>query len=415
MELTPENFNLSCNCGREHTVTIKKLLIEEGALCRLHSEMEKLSLAGKVTAVYDENTKKAVSGYSLAFDSEVVLSPGNLHADEKATAWVMERLDNPDVLVAIGAGTVHDVTRWCANELGIPFVSCPTAASVDGFCSSVSAMTWYGYKKTMSGIAPLLVVADTKVLADAPLRLTLSGVGDMVGKYISLADWKIGRLLTGEYYCSELAKMTFSALAAVRDNAAGLLRKDTAAYEKLIYGLLLSGVSMQLAGNSRPASGAEHHISHFVEMGVVGVSDALHGEKVGVGTVIASGVYHATGKRRKEDIGAAFRDQDWILKQSILPIFGGLSEDVLEENRENCLGGIGAELVADHWVKLRGIIDEIPSTAEIQSLLRSLGVRTTLAEIGIDEGCLPTILHYSPMVRNRLTAMRVFSAFGLLE
>lgn len=158
-------------------------------------------------------------------------------------------------LLAIGSGTVHDITRYCAYRLRVPFVSCPTAASVDGFCSSVAAMTWGGCKKTLTAVAPQFVLADTDIIRQAPLRLTRSGYGDMVGKYIALADWRMAHILTGEYLCESIAGLTMEATQAVLDSAAGIRDGQAAAYESLIAGLLLSGIAMQLLGYSVPLPG----------------------------------------------------------------------------------------------------------------------------------------------------------------
>ena len=110
-----------------------------------------------------------------------------------------------------------------------------------------------------------------------------------MGKYIALTDWKIANIFTNEFYCERIAKMTYNATREVINSVDGIIEGDEASYEKLVYGLLLSGLVMQMIGNSRSASGAEHHISHLIEMGPKGLNvefDALHGEKVGVGTLI---------------------------------------------------------------------------------------------------------------------------------
>ena len=104
----------------------------------------------------------------------------------------------------------------------------------------------------------------------------------MIGKYVSLTDWKLGSLLTGEFYCETIADMTRQATGKVLDSAEGILSGDGEAYENLMSGLLMSGLAMQMMGNSRPASGAEHHISHFIEMNPPAAEnscDALHGER----------------------------------------------------------------------------------------------------------------------------------------
>ena len=158
---------------------------------------------------------------------------------------------------------------------------------MDGFVSNVAAMTWKGLKKTVPAVAPLAVFADTDIFAHAPRRLTASGVSDLLGKYICLADWKIASLLTGEYICSEIIEMEEKALKTVCSCVKGIASGEPEDCEKLMYALILSGLAMQMVGNSRPASCAEHHLSHLWEMEVVnGPLDALHGEKVSVGTLL---------------------------------------------------------------------------------------------------------------------------------
>ena len=127
-------------------------------------------------------------------------------------------------------------------------------------------MTWGGYKKTLPGVAPDIVLADVSVIKEAPLYLALSGVGDILGKYTALADWKIAHALTGEFFCPTIEGMTRDAVKAVYECCEKVGERDSHAMEQLTYALLLSGLAMQLMGNSRPASGAEHHISHLIEM-----------------------------------------------------------------------------------------------------------------------------------------------------
>ena len=91
-------------------------------------------------------------------------------------------------MIAVGSGTIHDITRYHAYERKIPFFSVPTAASVDGYVSTVAAMTWHGFKKSFTAVSPVVVIADTDIFSKAPMRLTASGVADLLGKYTALAD-----------------------------------------------------------------------------------------------------------------------------------------------------------------------------------------------------------------------------------
>ena len=397
-----------CTCGRNHPMDTKLSVVEAGCLKELDAHISRCGLSGFRTVIYDENTYRAKGMVPIQADQQIVLDPENLHANEHGVALVMDQLpEKADYLVAVGSGTVHDITRYCAYLRKIPFVSCPTAASVDGFCSSVAAMTWEGAKKTLTAVAPTLVVADLNVISQAPIRLARSGFGDMIGKYIALTDWRIGRILKDEFYCSRIADLTEQATQAVLDSAEGIVAGEMDAYEKLTGGLLLSGIAMQMMGNSRPASGAEHHISHCIEMEPEGLgvhSDALHGEKVGVGTLIAVREYRRLAQLPAESWG----DYPGLDEERIWAIFGQrLSRQIREENAKDAASGITGGQIRRHLDAIRKEIARIPSESDLRSAFDRLGVKSTLPDIGVAASVEQQLLEDSPMVRNRLTLMRL--------
>ncbi|MBO5653039.1 MAG: sn-glycerol-1-phosphate dehydrogenase [Clostridia bacterium] len=407
MTINSLQYNGLCSCGREHQMQTELCIVESGCLKKIDAILAENGLSGYTVAVYDENTYRATADRHPHADKEVILSPEGLHANEKGVALLSEQLPREaELLIAVGAGTVHDLTRYCAYQMGIPFVSCPTAASVDGFCSSVAAMTWHGCKKTLTAVAPRLVVADVDVIKAAPMRMTRSGFGDMIGKYVALTDWRIAHTLTGEFYCDRIADMTLSATAAVVDAAEGILRGEDAAYEKLTYGLLLSGLAMQMMGNSRPASGAEHHVSHLIEMEPESLglrSDALHGEKVGVGTLLVAAEYHRL--KKEAPVWQDYRATD---AGEITRIFGDyLAPSIVEENEKDAAQGITAAAVTQSWRKICAIIDDLPTPDALLAAYRTLSVKATLSRIGVAEEKAPLLLSCSPLVRNRLTLMRL--------
>lgn len=399
-----------CSCGREHQMLTKKAVIEAGCLAHLDDYLAEAGLKGPRAAIYDANTYQAKGLIRPYADQTIILNPVNLHANEKAVDTILAQL-KPDIgiLIAVGSGTIHDATRYCANKLGIPFVSCPTAASVDGFCSTVSAMTWNGYKKTMPGVAPILVLADIDVIRQAPITLALSGVGDVLGKFTSLADWKISHVLTNEFLCPEIENMTRRAVIAVKDCCEQIKENgDPKAFEQLTYGLVLSGLAMQMMGNSRPASGAEHHISHLIEMEPVALNihtSALHGEKVGVGTAIVSGVYHRLAE--VTDISPYIKDYTPLDFSVLKSAFGELVSSVIDENQNDCLKTVTPDSIIKNWESIRKIIAEIPTEKELLDLYEKIGAKKNLGDIGVDDKLLPELLRLSPCVRNRLTLMRV--------
>ena len=401
-------YNGICRCGKEHRMETEFAMIESGCLKNLSGYLSKYGIQGYTVAVYDENTYAATADRHPSVDLDIILDPTDLHANEHGVSLLMEKLPScAEVLIAIGSGTIHDITRYCAYTKKAEFVSCPTAASVDGFCSSVAAMTWNGFKKTFTAVAPKIVVADLNVISKAPMFLTKSGFGDMIGKFIALADWKIAHTLTGEYFCPIIHDITLNATQAVIESAESIKNGDIIAYEKLTYGLLMSGLAMQLLGNSRCASGAEHHISHLIEMHPDELnlkSDALHGEKVGVGTLLAAAEYHAI----KNNSSIRWTQYPDIDNKTIKAIFGEkLWESILAENSINCASGISEKRLCVHWKEICKIIDTIPTYDDLLCKYKMIGAKASLSDINVDEDKLSVLLEYSPLVRNRLTLMRL--------
>ena len=403
-------FSGRCSCGREHDMVTKAAVIESGALFRFEKYAERFGITGKRCVLYDENTYAATEDRHPKGEQELIMYPENLHANEISTAWVLERLEEDvEVIIAVGSGTVHDVARFCAHERGIRFVSCPTGASVDGFCSTVAAMTWHGFKKTLPAVAPEVVIADTDIIKNAPDELVRSGVGDILAKYTALADWKMAHILTGEYYCERIAEITQQAADAVVESLDGILTGDPEAYEKVTYALVMSGIAMQMMGNSRPASGSEHHVSHLIEMDPSGLDvrfQALHGEKTGVGSVVALKEYKRLAAI--EDIAPYAKDYAPVPEGVIRDYFGEkLADSIITENAEDCLAALDKQTLIDKWPDVRAVVDSLPSSEEVYSLLEKISAKRSLEEIGVTEADKDAILKYSPLVRNRLTLMRV--------
>ena len=408
MIIDAKKYSGKCSCGRDHALSTALCVIEAGCLARLDEYRQQYGLMGFCTAVYDENTYRAVGNFRPHADCEVILDPGDLHANERGVALLWEQMPTETaLLIAVGSGTIHDITRYCAYKKGIRFISCPTAASVDGFCSSVAAMTWEGAKKTLPAVSPTIVLADLNVISKAPLFLAKSGFGDIIGKYIALADWRIATALTGELFCPRIYDIMMDATNAVKGSSLGLANGDVSAVEKLTYGLLMSGLAMQMLGNSRPASGAEHHVSHLIEMAPDEMevsSSALHGEKVGVATLLICAEYH----RLAALDGSMWGDYPPLTSEYLRTIFGErLHRPLLEENRKDVAEGITGEQIGRKWGEIRSILVEIPEVEELLKLYEGIGVKATLADLGLDEQKRPLLLDASPCVRNRLTLMRL--------
>lgn len=407
-----------CACGREHTMETRAAVIEPGCLFEFEKYMAEFGVTGKRCALYGENSYAATADRHPRAEQQIVLDPTGLHANEISTAEVLAKLEGDvEVIVAVGSGTIHDIARFCAHERGIRFVSCPTGASVDGFCSTVAAMTWYGFKKTLPAVAPEIVLADTEIIKNAPMELVRSGVGDIMAKYTALADWKMAHVLTNELLCEKIYNIMQSAADTVMQSVPGIVRGEESAYADVTYALIMSGIAMQMMGNSRPASGAEHHISHMIEMEPEAFPvkfPAMHGEKTGVGSLIAVHEYKRLAKI--EDITPYITDYAPIPEEHFRKFFGErLADSLMKENENDCLAKVSREKLSASWGELRRIIDELPTEEYLYGLLEMLDAKRDLASIGVEESELPVLLKNSPLVRNRLTLMRTRRMMNICE
>lgn len=407
-----------CACGREHTMETRAAVIEPGCLFEFEKYMAQFGVTGKRCALYGENSYAATADRHPRAEQKIVLDPTGLHANEISTAEVLAKLEGDvEVIVAVGSGTIHDIARFCAHERGIRFVSCPTGASVDGFCSTVAAMTWYGFKKTLPAVAPEIVLADTEIIKNAPMELVRSGVGDIMAKYTALADWKMAHVLTNELLCEKIYSIMQDAADTVMQSVPGIARGEESPYADVTYALIMSGIAMQMMGNSRPASGAEHHISHMIEMEPEAFPvkfPAMHGEKTGVGSLIAVREYKRLAKI--EDITPYITDYAPIPEEHFRKFFGErLADSLIKENENDCLAKVSREKLSASWGELRHIIDELPTEEYLYRLLEMLDAKRDLASIGVEESELSVLLKNSPLVRNRLTLMRTRRMMKIYE
>lgn len=398
----------SCPCGAKHALSTAVVDVSPDATAHL---LEFIRRYNHPAVVCDVNTKK----FASRLGQTVITLDGNIHADENTTAHLaaIPECAAADALIACGSGSLHDTVRYVAHEKGIPFISYPTAASVDGFVSSVAAMTWHSQKLTFPSSSPVAVFADDAVFTDAPKKLLASGIGDMLGKITALFDWRAASVLIGESLCEgifaaekEALKLTISAVENGADS------RDCC--HIVMEALILSGLAMQLCGNSRPASGAEHHLSHLWEMHVVnGETPALHGEKVGVGTLLAVNAYKNSPLPERIAPLCEVFDREMLSRS-----FGGLTDGIIKENLPD--GSLSSSSLAslslteDNLESVAQLVRELPDVERILDILLKSGGICRISSLGLpdDRSFVETSLRLAPYVRNRLTLLKVLSAAG---
>ncbi len=384
------------------------------------------------TVVSDERTWE-VSGKVIAEALEsagvrvgtVLLSGDEVVADERflTNGFVQASIDT-DAFIAAGSGTITDITRFISHRMRRAFISAPTAASVDGYTSKGSPLVVRGVKKSIYSHAPEALFADSNVLRDAPHELTAAGFGDIIGKITSIADWRLGRLVWEEPYDEAIAERTLETVRQSVETRHGIGRGEEAGILTLMNALIESGLCMLDFGASRPASGAEHHISHFWEMQLLryGKPGILHGAKVGVATVMVCRLYErvrsldaAEVKRHLESTTPATFEEECSVIHSA---YGALAGDVIEAHRPllglagDVLDGIRERIVAN-WESIRTLADEVPSAETVRGYLRDAGAPTEPSEIGLSPELAQQGLLSGHFLRDRFTVAKLVRVLGL--
>ena len=405
MIMNCEQYTGKCVCGREHSLETRKVVVAEKALENFEEYMQELGLTGRRTVVYDEITWKLTEGKHVKADQNIILDPKGLRAEDILIENMMKDLDRPEVIVAVGAGTIMDFGRYPAYKLGIPFVAIPTLASSDGFTANICSAIMNGQKKSTPMCAPVLVVADLDIISGAPARLIASGINDILAKYTSLADWRISHLVDGEYYCPMVADLAEHALKLMRGAADKYAATGVADHEAMTMAQMESGLTMQLMDNSRAASGAEHLMAHLVEMHPPRFENAegIHGECVGVGTFQCIREYHKLASMKPKAKPFTPLTEAWVLEK-----FGErLAPGIMKENENDVLGTFPSQNIVDHWDEIKAMLDALPSVEEMDKLYSDCGCKYLPEHIGIDPALADEMLDISAAIRNRLTLVRM--------
>ena len=309
----------SCACGKSHKVDIQAIRVGSGVIQELPGILRDLG-ASHIFLVTDNYTYEAAGRQveqlldqaGLAYHKRVFQTETPLVPNEYALGSVLAAMTSQDdMLLAVGSGTLNDVTKYVSARTGIPYVIAATAPSMDGYASTVAPTILDGFKTTLPAVYPAAIVADVDILKDAPMPMLTAGFGDIIGKFTSLADWRLSHQLNGEYYCPEVAGVIEAAVETCAANAKALAQREPQAIQAVTEALILSGLAMGMVGVSRPASGAEHQMAHYWEMDALrrGEKHPLHGNAVGVGTVLAASLYEMAAEYLPQGFAAPDKGQ----------------------------------------------------------------------------------------------------------
>ncbi len=192
----------------------------------------------------------------------------------------------PQTIIGIGGGKSIDIAKYVSSKMNAKFISIPTSASHDGIASPFASLKGSGRATSFRAVVPDAIIADVELISRAPKRLLRAGVGDIIAKFTAVADWRLSHKLKGEYYGEYAASLALLSAKHIVSFIDEISRFSIEGIRILVEALVSSGIAMCIAGSTRPASGSEHLFSHALDM--IAPRPALHGEQVGVGTIMMS-------------------------------------------------------------------------------------------------------------------------------
>lgn len=422
----------NCPCGKEHKVSIDRIIIEKGAISKLPECIR--NYGKKPFILADVNTYEAagkavcqlLDRSGIAYE-KYIFKEDRLEPDEKAVGAAIMHFDNTcDLVISVGSGVMNDIGKILSNISKNPYIIVATAPSMDGYASATSSMSMDGLKVSLPSKSANVIIGDVDILKRAPEKMLLAGLGDMLAKYVSICEWRIAHMITGEYYCENVAKLVREALKKCADNAQNLLKRDEKAVEAVFEGLVIGGIAMAYAGVSRPASGVEHYFSHIWDMRGLefGESVELHGIQCAVGTYLTIRLYEQIKNRKPDREKAikhaeAFRYNDWC---RALKIFLGKGADTmiaLEEKEHKYSVTEHAkriERIIENWDRILEIIEqELPQQAEVDRLYSMVGMPTSPEEINIDSAIVPMTFAATKDIRDKYVLSRLAWDLGVLD
>lgn len=367
-----------CDCGKVHTCPIEHIIIEKDAL---NSLTDICSAYHGILLIADQNTfrvcgeeVKEILGARIT--SEVIFQTGDapLIPNEEAIARMEENVSSEtDLILGVGSGVINDLCKYVSCEHNLPQYIVATAPSMDGYASVGSALILKGMKITLPSKPPKAIIADTKVLKDAPFDMLQAGYGDIIGKYSCLNDWKLSVLINDEYFCQKVYDMTYETVEKVRKLANGIRNREEEAVGALMEALVVVGIAMSYVGNSRPASGSEHHFSHYFEItGILKNEPYLaHGIDVFYSSVLTAAlrekIANGVPSLRK------FDKARW--EKEIRRIYLSSADEVMDlQNRLGWYEKDDSKTVYEKWPQIQALLKEAPTEKETLAMVEAIGM-----------------------------------------
>ncbi len=403
-----------CACGRAHTCPIEHVIIGRDALVSLSDITREYK---HILLVADENTYKAAGERvvlslgrrlenALVFPGDRVLIP-----NEKAIAAIEAHVTkDTDLIVGVGSGVINDLCKIVSFEHELRYDIVATAPSMDGYASVGSALILDGMKVTKNAAVPRSIVADTAVLADAPYEMIQAGYGDIIGKYSCLNDWRLAASVLGEYICPTVLDATMAEVEKTVRLADGIRARDAEAVGALMEALVAVGILMAYVGSSRPASGSEHHLSHYFEIVGIERKEAYlaHGIDVCFSAIETARLRETLLALPSLDGFTYTHDKDKY-EAEIRRIYGSVADEVLAlQGRLGWYEIDRVRIYKEKWDEIRAILKDAPTAKEMEALASRVGLQKETFDALYGEAKIKDALLYAKDLKDRYSVLWMY-------
>lgn len=437
-----------CECGREHSTKIERIIVEENALDSLAELLFAQQKSSgrllspdidRILIVADKNT----AGIGLQTVSSILDKAGfiydvcilksssvDLVPDETAVFNVLvEVRPETALLLAVGSGTINDLVRFVSCKSDRPYYIIATAPSMDGYASTVTPLIHNNMKITYEACGAAAILADSGWLAESPSIMLSAGLGDLLGKYSAICDWYLGSITGNEYWCPEVAQLVLNTVNQTLAKTDEIAQRDPGAVKLIMDGLVMTGITMSYIGNSRPASGSEHHMSHFWEMRFLQERRpaVLHGSKVGLATILTSALYHylftavPDFAKAKTKLQNANKEDYHSWCEQMKVSYGSGADEIIELEKTAGKNNSGQALsrllrMEEHWQEMKSFVaEQMPDHETIRTALEKTGGASRPEDLGLTIDVVKEAVRYAKELRNRYSILQLYWDLDMVD
>ena len=425
---------IDCNCGSPHNQPTQDIYVGNDLLGRMPYYLDRRGMGRHGVLVADDITWALAGQKLLAIMQQadfdvipcVIHRADEMEPDERACGEVLLTMQaETDFLISVGSGSITDTTRIVAMRTGKRFVCVGTAPSMDGYTSVVAPLLLRGVKIHRAAVCPEIIVCDLAILRSAPLKMVISGVGDVLGKYIANVDWRIGQIINDETYCPVCGAIVTDAVNKLMDNIESIKQRSEAGIRILIEALLLAGVTIMIIGHTRAVASIEHNIVHYWDMMKLldQQKQPSHGTAVGVSTLLVWPIYTRFVEENLDNLDledikqrrmSRAQREKWLLDsyQEVA------AKEIMRENQGDFLEWSEQErrirTAQKRFDELNDVIAQLPALERIQKAMQELGAPMLPDDIGIEPALLRRSLFAGKDYRTRYSLFKLLDECGLL-